>query len=226
MHITDSVSGGKTFTRTVVQNHRQDTRILILNKYENIVSTMNRCLFKHTDKRHIVFNGERLSCGRASVFRSKGPGFKTTCCRFETWTISFTSLCRCLSEESLKAVGPFYLVSMQRKTPHTGKWKKPVVDSLTLERDLTQINHSYVSSRHGYLELNVISHTSKSVPRYLVCMKRGSSAAGKPEYQSRGPGFEMWAISFTPRCSSPDKYIWHGCHIQVSMHDDMAITYR
>ena len=23
------------------------------------------------------------------IFRSKGPGFKTTCCRFKTWAISF-----------------------------------------------------------------------------------------------------------------------------------------
>ena len=34
--------------------------------------------------------------------------------RFEAWAISFTplSLCPCLSEETVKAVGPFYLVSM------------------------------------------------------------------------------------------------------------------
>ena len=46
------------------------------------------------------------------TFRSKGPGFKTTSCRFKTWAISFTPLCLCLSEETLKAVGPFYLMSM------------------------------------------------------------------------------------------------------------------
>ena len=32
--------------------------------------------------------------------------------RFETWAISFTPLCMCLSEGTLKAVGPFYLVSI------------------------------------------------------------------------------------------------------------------
>ena len=32
--------------------------------------------------------------------------------RFGTLPIPFTSLCQCLSEETLKAVGPFYLVSM------------------------------------------------------------------------------------------------------------------
>ena len=42
---------------------------------------------------------------------SSGPGFKTTCCHFKTWAISFTPLGPCLSEETVKAVGPFYLVS-------------------------------------------------------------------------------------------------------------------
>ena len=32
--------------------------------------------------------------------------------RFGTLAIPFTPLCQCLSEETLKAVGPFYLVSM------------------------------------------------------------------------------------------------------------------
>ena len=31
---------------------------------------------------------------------------------FRTWTISVTSRCLCLSEETLKAGGPFYLMSM------------------------------------------------------------------------------------------------------------------
>ena len=42
----------------------------------------------------------------------RGPGFKTTFCHFETWAIFFTPLCPCLSEETLRAVGPFYLGSM------------------------------------------------------------------------------------------------------------------
>ena len=32
--------------------------------------------------------------------------------RFRTLTISFTPLCQCHSEDTLKAVGPFYLVSV------------------------------------------------------------------------------------------------------------------
>ena len=34
---------------------------------------------------------------------------------FRTLAIPFTPLCQCLSEETLKAVGPFYLVSMPRE---------------------------------------------------------------------------------------------------------------
>ena len=37
--------------------------------------------------------------------------FRFHLCRFETWTISFTPLCPCLSEETLKAVGPNSCVS-------------------------------------------------------------------------------------------------------------------
>ena len=41
-------------------------------------------------------------------------GFECHCgkLRFGTFAIPFTPLCQCLSEETLKAVGPFYLVSM------------------------------------------------------------------------------------------------------------------
>ena len=70
--------------------------------------------------------------GRASDFWSKGPGLKTICGRtsdflvegtwvqnhlrhFEAWATSFTPVCLCLLEETVKAVGPFYLVSMPGK---------------------------------------------------------------------------------------------------------------
>ena len=72
--------------------------------------------------------------GRATDVRSRGPGFETTCCCFETWAISFTPLCPCLSEETLKCVGPFYLVSMpgEVKDPLTGiVW--PAVESIAHE---------------------------------------------------------------------------------------------
>ena len=56
--------------------------------------------------------GSKPPVAERRTFRSKGPGFKTTCCRFKTWANLFTPLCSCLSEDTLKAVGPFYLVSM------------------------------------------------------------------------------------------------------------------
>ena len=49
-----------------------------------------------------------------------------------TLAISFTPLCQCLSEETLKAVGPFYMVPMpgEVKDPTQGVNVKPVVDSV------------------------------------------------------------------------------------------------
>ena len=46
--------------------------------------------------------------------RTVPAGFESRCGkpRFRTFAIPFTPLCQCLSEETLKAVGPFYLVSM------------------------------------------------------------------------------------------------------------------
>ena len=38
--------------------------------------------------------------------------------RFGTFAIPFTPLCQCLSEETLKAVGHFYLVSMPGEVKH------------------------------------------------------------------------------------------------------------
>ena len=42
-----------------------------------------------------------------------------------TYSLPFTPLCQCLSEEALKAVGPFYLVAMSRevKYPTSLHWK-------------------------------------------------------------------------------------------------------
>ena len=83
---------------------------------------------------YVIDSGARWSCGRSSGFRSKGPGFKTTCCCFKIWAISFTPLCLCLLEETVKAVGASYLVSMpgEVKDSTQGNGKKPVVDSVLL----------------------------------------------------------------------------------------------
>ena len=83
--------------------------------------------------------GSKLPVVERRAFHLKGPGFKTTCCHFETWAISFTPLCLCLSEETLKAIGPFYLVSNTvytrgSKRSLAGKWKK-TCDGLTNSRE-------------------------------------------------------------------------------------------
>ena len=58
--------------------------------------------------------------------RMVGDGFESHCgqLRFGTLAIQFTPLCQYLSEETLKAVGPFYLVSMpgEVKDPTSPDW--------------------------------------------------------------------------------------------------------
>ena len=50
---------------------------------------------------------------------------------FGTLAIPLTLLCQCLSDETLKAVGPFYLVSMpgEVKDPTSPHWNVSLVDS-------------------------------------------------------------------------------------------------
>ena len=54
----------------------------------------------------------RWSRGRAPDCQSRGRWFNPTYRRFETYAISSPHICLCLSEETLKAGGPFCLVSM------------------------------------------------------------------------------------------------------------------
>ena len=56
--------------------------------------------------------GERWSRGRAPDCQSRGRWFNPTYRRFESYAISSPHICLCLSEETLKAGGPFCLVSM------------------------------------------------------------------------------------------------------------------
>ena len=83
-------------------------------------------------------------CDSTSDCRSRGPGFDATCC-FETWAISFTPR-MFLLDETLKAVGPFYLVFMSRevKDQTQRNFKKPVVDSLTLEKEHSDENKPHM----------------------------------------------------------------------------------
>ena len=53
-------------------------------------------------------------------------GIRNNCCRFETWEISSTPLCPYRSDETLNAVGRFYMLSMpvEVKDPHREIQKK------------------------------------------------------------------------------------------------------
>ena len=64
-----------------------------------------------------------LACTGDRTVRGTGSN-PTGQLRFRTLAIPFTPLCQCLSEETLKAVGPFYLVSMpgEVKDPTSPHW--------------------------------------------------------------------------------------------------------
>ena len=67
--------------------------------------------------------------------RTVRVGFESHCgkLRIGTLAIPFTPLCQCLSEETLKAVGPFYLVSGGSKKSHQSALEcLTAVDSTTL----------------------------------------------------------------------------------------------
>ena len=87
--------------------------------------------------------------------------------RFKTWGPTLL----CLSEETLKAVVPFSLVSMQMevKYPSQGRWKwnRYVVDSLTKKKK----NHCYLTTRYGCFQLNVISQCHQTSAASTRCTK-------------------------------------------------------
>ena len=74
--------------------------------------------------------------------------------RFETLAILFISSCQCLSEETLKVVGPFYIVPMPGEIKCPAKVGKMllVADFIVLEKDNSEVNHSCVSPTMGCLE--------------------------------------------------------------------------
>ena len=85
---------------------------------------------------------ERRTVNRGDVVQSHLPPFRNL------GNFVHPYICLCLSEETLKAGGPFYLVSMPGEVKdHTqGVNVKPVVDSLILE------DNSCVSPSLGCLE--------------------------------------------------------------------------
>ena len=77
------------------------------------------------------FKGARwpsgLECWLGMATGHSRPGSSPTSVktfRFGTLAIPFTLLCQCLSDEAVKAVGPFYLVSMpgEVKDPTSPHW--------------------------------------------------------------------------------------------------------
>ena len=64
----------------------------------------------------------------------------------------------CLSQETLKSVGPFYLVSMpgeEKKIPRRGSMcNLSWTPHSNIEKD-NSLNHSYVSPKIGFLEYTV-----------------------------------------------------------------------
>ena len=77
----------------------------------------------NTDDQVLVGGGG--SVVRACDWQSSGRGFESCWGRLENLAISFTPLCQCLSEDTLKAAGPFYLVSMpgEVQNPTSLHWK-------------------------------------------------------------------------------------------------------
>ena len=84
---------------------------------------MSACIRDYQHQNVLVGRGG--SVVRACDWQSSGRGFESCWGRLETLAISFTPLCQCLSEETLKAVGLFYLVSMpgEVKYPTSLHWK-------------------------------------------------------------------------------------------------------
>ena len=54
---------------------------------------------------------------------SRRPWLEST--RYETWTVCFTPLCLCRSEETLRTGGPFHLVSVPGEVDSLGWWSFP-----------------------------------------------------------------------------------------------------
>ena len=57
--------------------------------------------------------------------------------------------------------------AMGSKTSNAEKWKKPIMDSLTLEKKNFRINHSYASPRQSSFELNIFKAVGPQV--FIFC---------------------------------------------------------
>ena len=84
-----------------------------LGKEEQVVYAMRR-IEEYVGKRLVVM-GRGGSVVRAPKVINQWSRVRIPLTQFGNFANFFTPLCQCLSEEMLKAVGPFYLVSMQGK---------------------------------------------------------------------------------------------------------------
>ena len=78
---------------------------------------------------------EWWSCGRAPDWQSRDSGSSAAVLKLRQFRAPH--ICLCLSEETLKASGPFYLVSVPGEVKDSTQEVNvyPVVDSLILEKD-------------------------------------------------------------------------------------------
>ena len=91
-------------------------------------------IFSSLDTKFVGSSGLMV---RAPFCRSRGQWFDSTSIISKFGQFRSPPLCLCLSEETVKAVGSFYLVSVcakGSKRSHAGKWKKTVMGSLSLWR--------------------------------------------------------------------------------------------
>ena len=89
---------------------------------QSIINTNHTKLIKCIVLGSGVAEWARALSGDRTVNGSSPAAVKTF--RFGTLAIPFTPPCQCLSDETLKAVGPFYLVSMPEevKDPTSPHW--------------------------------------------------------------------------------------------------------
>ncbi len=165
-------------------------------------------------------------CGsvvRACDWQSSGRGFESCWGRLETLAISFTPLCQCLSEETLKAVGPFYLVSMpgEVKYPISLHWKcVTAVDSTTHSNPPPTCNKPHplrdaVTGRnrrkrcdrqirwcHSTMAQTTMAHASMASPLWRRSGLAHSGMARSSTAQFRCGAVSVWRIPVWRRSST------------------------
>ena len=104
--------------------------------------------------------------------RTVPAGFESHCgkLRFGTLAIPFTPICQCLSEETLKAVGRFYLVSMPGEvkdpaSPHWNVYPVTVVDSTTHSKPHWSTANYNTRQEHILDAQGQITHSLSLLPR-------------------------------------------------------------